>query len=465
MTSIVRAALRRLLDLNPLFTRKMDPSNTFETVMLLCDPTSIEFDPDSSTTGSLPTIVDPITLSALQTASKILQSSSLVVFPTETVYGLAANALSPSATAAIFTTKGRPQDNPLIVHVSSETMLSSLVSSNFVMPHSYKVLMRNFWPGPLTLLFPASNNVPSVVTAGLNTVAIRMPSHPVARALIALSGLPLAAPSANTSGRPSPTRAIHVKNDLNGKIQLILDGGECNVGVESTVVDGLADDGHIRVLRPGGVTVEDLKRVLSGVTANGEPIKVLVHRKDYVDEEMEKQPTTPGMKYRHYSPTCPVYLLMPGSNKEGAQRLVTADTLLGETSIELGDDRSKNTREKIRIGLLSLTDSALTRTLLKKTSITLTSPTVTSLPPPQTIQIEWIPHKLGSMISEDGAEGIYDMAEPARRLFDGLITLDGIGVDVIYVEGMTEEREGLAVMNRVRKAAGRVCWLKLDADV
>ncbi|KIM25901.1 hypothetical protein M408DRAFT_330899 [Serendipita vermifera MAFF 305830] len=443
----------------------MDKPSIYETKVLLCNPLSIEFTPESSLNGTPPSIADPATVSALQTASQILQSSSLVVFPTETVYGLAANALSPSATAAIFTTKGRPQDNPLIVHISSQSMLSQLVSPTFVMPHSYEVLMRTFWPGALTLLFPSSTDVPSTVTAGLNTVAIRMPSHPVARALIALSGLPLAAPSANTSGRPSPTRAIHVKNDLDGKVQLILDGGECDVGVESTVVDGLGPDGHLRVLRPGGVTVEDLKRVLDGVIVHGEPIKVLVHRKDYVDEEVEKQPTTPGMKYRHYSPTCPVYLLMDGSSKEATTPLATIDALLEEVLVELSNGRERDIKDKIQIGLLSLTNSALTRTLLRKTFI-IKPPTATgtSPPPPQGIQIEWIPHELGIITYEDGAEGTYDLAEPARRLFDGLISLDGKGVDLIFVEGVMEEREGLAVMNRVRKAAGRVCWLRVDAE-
>jgi L-threonylcarbamoyladenylate synthase len=298
-------------------------------------------------------------------------------------------------------------------------------------------------------------------------VAIRMPSHPVASALIALSGLPLAAPSANTSGRPSPTRAIHVKNDLGGRVQLILDGGECDVGVESTVVDGLGEDGHIRVLRPGGVTVEDLKRVLEKVLTRGtgsEPIKVLVHRKDYVDEEMEKQPTTPGMKYRHYSPTCPVYLLMNTLETDSrAELLTSADTLLEETVTSLLDGTQRGDgMDKIQIGLLSLTDSALTRTLLKKTSIAYAA---TALQPqPQVTQIEWVTQELGKMVHKDGAEGNYDTAEPARRLFDGLISLDGKGVDVIFVEGVREEREGLAVMNRVRKAAGRVCWLRVDAD-
>jgi L-threonylcarbamoyladenylate synthase len=254
-------------------------------------------------------------------------------------------------------------------------------------------------------------------------------------------------------------------NDLGGRVQLILDGGECDVGVESTVVDGLRKDGHIRVLRPGGVTVEDMKRVLKNVTTGGagsEPIKVMVHRKDYVDEELEQQPTTPGMKYRHYSPTCPVYLLMTGSDTDSRAELPTsADTLLEETLTNLSDNGQRgNGMDKIYIGLLSLSDSALTRTLLKKHSITYATSTL--VPKPRTTQIEWVAQELGKMVHKDGAEGNYDTAEPARRLFDGLISLDGKGVDVIFVEGVREEREGLAVMNRVRKAADRVCWLQVD---
>lgn len=310
------------------------------------------------------------------------------------------------------------------------------------------------------MLFPAGSGIPKVVTSGLDTVAIRMPSHPVARALIALSRLPLAAPSANTSGRPSPTRAGHVKKDLGGRVELILDGGECAVGVESTVIDGLGEDGHIRVLRPGGVTVEDMKRVLKDVATDaGEPVKVLVHQKDYVDEKAEIQPTTPGMKYRHYSPTCPVYLLMGVLDTDScAEPTVSAETLMEEVLTNLSGD-AKN---PIRIGLLTLTDSALTRTLLKKTSIACAA----TMPArqPQTIQVEWVPQELGRVIHRDGAEGTYDMAETARRLFDGLLSLDGKGVDVIFLEGVREEREGLAVMNRARKAAGQVYWLRVGIE-
>ncbi|CAG8738514.1 7139_t:CDS:1, partial [Acaulospora colombiana] len=243
----------------------MDAIKPVQTVVLPCDVSSISFNTPTSNTTT-PVISDPSTLSALQKASDLIQSSSLVVFPTETVYGLAANALSPTATSLIFQTKGRPQDNPLIVHISSLSMLPRLIAPDFQIPPSYKVMMEEFWPGPLTLLFPCNKSVvPREVTAGHDTVGIRMPSHPVARALIAMSDLPLAAPSANTSGRPSPTRASHVADDLQGKVALVLDGGPCGVGVESTVVDGLRGDGHVRVLRPGGVTVEDLKRVLKGV--------------------------------------------------------------------------------------------------------------------------------------------------------------------------------------------------------
>jgi L-threonylcarbamoyladenylate synthase len=278
-----------------------------------CDPSSITFSEDGSVSISAPE-----TETALRAASEILvKDKKVVVFPTETVYGLGASALDPSAVSLIYSTKGRPSDNPLIVHISSRAMLQSLLPPSYTIPPTYAKLMDAFWPGPLTLLFPANPDVvPSKVTAGHPTVAVRMPSHPVARALITLANTPLAAPSANSSGKPSPTKAEHVAADLQGRVSLILDGGPCDVGLESTVVDGLAADGHLRVLRPGGVTVEDLERVVEG-----SGVRVLVHRRDYKDEEQEAAPTTPGMKYRHYAPRSPVYLLMqtsPESPEAGA---------------------------------------------------------------------------------------------------------------------------------------------------
>ena len=194
---------------------------------------------------------------AVETAAVILKNGGLVAIPTETAYGLAANALDPEAVRKIFIAKCRPQDNPLIVHVSSMEEISPLVEK--IDPRLYE-LAEKFWPGPLTVIMKKSDLVPPEVSAGLNTVAIRMPSHECARAIIAAAGVPLAAPSANASGKPSPTEAAHVAQDLDGKIDAIVDGGECSVGVESTVVTLATDPPTL--LRPGGITPEQLISVL-----------------------------------------------------------------------------------------------------------------------------------------------------------------------------------------------------------
>ncbi|CAE6472093.1 unnamed protein product [Rhizoctonia solani] len=380
--------------------------------VLKCNPASVSFDSPSPST-SKHVINDPDTRNALRIATEELQRDQVIVFPTETVYGLAANALNVPAVQRIFSAKGRPSDNPLIVHVSDLAMLYTLLSPGFVLPKTYERMIDAFWPGPLTLLFPADPTiVPSIITAGHPTVAVRMPSHPIARALIASSRLPLAAPSANTSGSPSPTRAIHVERDLGarGKVDVILDGGACDVGLESTVVDGLEPDGHIRILRPGGVTVEQIERAV------GSEVKVLVHKRDYSDSAIENAPTTPGMKYRHYSPGVPVVLLVSiprGENSRSGEELAA---VIG----------SFTTSASRKIGLLLLDDSPLHRALGA-----LDAPT-------------FIHHSLGSIHEPDQA---------ARNLFHGLITLEQDGAETIFVEAVDETKEGLAVMNRVRKAA------------
>lgn len=232
---------------------------------------------------------------SLKEAARLLRSGEVVGIPTETVYGLAANAYDPAAVAKIFEAKGRPQDNPLIVHICEMDMLKDLAAS---VPETAKKLAQAFWPGPLTMIFPKTEKVPYAVTAGLETVAVRMPSHPGAAAVIRESGLPLAAPSANTSGRPSPTRAEHVYHDMNGKIPLILDGGPCEVGVESTVI--LVREESVHLLRPGAVTPEDIRNLGISVT---------------VDEAVEKKlqdgakVLSPGLKYKHYSPKADVIII------------------------------------------------------------------------------------------------------------------------------------------------------------
>jgi L-threonylcarbamoyladenylate synthase len=227
----------------------------------------------------------------LARASQILRGGGLVAFPTETVYGLGANALDGAAVEKIFRAKGRPADNPLIVHVWSEEQLTDLVTQ---VPKQAKRLMEAFWPGPLTIVMNKREAVPEVVSAGLSTVAVRMPSHPVARELLKVCNLPIAAPSANTSGKPSPTKASYVMEDMDGKIDAVIDGGSCQVGVESTVVD-VTEEVPL-LLRPGGVTYRQLTDVLGEVVLNFE-------YKDGV------APKSPGMKYKHYSPNAEVYVV------------------------------------------------------------------------------------------------------------------------------------------------------------
>ncbi|MFW5999456.1 MAG: L-threonylcarbamoyladenylate synthase [Halanaerobiaceae bacterium] len=227
--------------------------------------------------------------------AELLQKGEIVAFPTETVYGLGADATRREAVKKIFAAKGRPVDNPLIVHISEKDQLNRVVEG--ILPSGADGLMEEFWPGPLTLILNRGQGITDTVTAGLETVAVRMPRHPVARALITVSGLPLAAPSANSSGFPSPTRAEHVLQDLEGGIPLVIDGGPCPVGVESTVVDLTAASPEI--LRPGGVPREE--------------IEVALGRQVSVNVSGEKgRPSSPGMKYRHYAPQTPVYLFATG---------------------------------------------------------------------------------------------------------------------------------------------------------
>ncbi|KAJ2900220.1 hypothetical protein IWW38_000640 [Coemansia aciculifera] len=362
-----------------------------------------------------------------------LRLNRCIAIPTETVYGLAANALDSSAVGMIYSAKGRPSDNPLIVHVSSVRMLRALyhlteedpafdldsdwmrqrldkaqASSGGVewpeIPSVYHDPIRRFWPGALTIVVPRPACIPPAVVGGphATTVAVRLPSHPVARAIIAFAGLPLAAPSANASGRPSPTTAAHVIHDLSGRIPLVIDGGACAVGVESTVVDAFSDIAYVGgqlspcVLRPGGVTVEAL-RELGDVWG-----RLRVYRRDFASAELESAPTTPGMKYRHYSPTAPVHLLS-----------ATSDESM-QSAIE------RLSREVGRLGVIAV------------------SP-------------------LSNFSSGDCAlvvRSVADARDMAKRIFALLRELDETEhVDAILVQGLDDRDEGLAVMNRLEKAA------------
>ncbi|KAI7886872.1 DHBP synthase RibB-like alpha/beta domain-containing protein [Mucor mucedo] len=360
-------------------------------------------------------ISDAADRAAIDAAVKWLQQGEAVGIPTETVYGLAANALDAAAVSKIFGAKNRPQDNPLIVHVSSIDMLKSILPDNIV-PDVYLPVIEQHWPGPLTLILPTSSLIPTSVTCGHPTVAVRFPSHPVARSLIEACGFPLAAPSANSSGKPSPTLASHVYHDLQGRIPMILDGGACNVGVESTVLDGLRNPPAI--LRPGGLTYESLQHV-RGME------KLQVYKKHFVDTELEAAPTTPGMKYRHYSPEAKVILIDRLNNQDD-----NYDAKFNRVLREQVESVQNTGAVVSKIGILRTTQKG--EEAVWETQSRLSN------------NIECVSLQMGRSGHPE---------EVARGMFRGLRDLDERNVDLIFVEGISEEREGMAVMNRLRKAA------------
>ena len=237
-------------------------------------------------------------------AAEIIKSGGLVAFPTETVYGLGADALNPEAVKKIYIAKGRPSDNPLILHVGNFNQVYELVEVN----ETAEILMQKFWPAPLTLVMKAKNIIPSVTRGGLDTAAIRMPNNPIALALIKASGTPIAAPSANLSGRPSPTDFESVFNDMNNKIEMILDGGSVEVGIESTVID-ITNPKKILMLRPGGMPREILEETLKT-------------RLEVPDSQSKKR--SPGTRYRHYAPNIPVLILKNGDNFQEFNKIENA---------------------------------------------------------------------------------------------------------------------------------------------
>lgn len=332
-----------------------------------------------------------IDIKKIQYCAEVLKEGGLVAFPTETVYGLGANALDDKTVRKIFEAKGRPSDNPLIVHISDRERLYELVEN---VPRVAPVLMDRFWPGPLTLILDKSDIIPQVITAGLDTVAVRMPSHPVALALIRESGIPLAAPSANTSGRPSPTNAKHVIDDLWGKVDVIIDAGNSKIGLESTVLDLTAEPPMI--LRPGGITLKQLKEVVNDTGIDPGLMK---------RPEKDCRPRSPGMKYTHYSPRADVIII------EGDLKKVTAKIY-------------SLTREYEAAG--------------KKVGILATD---------QTVNL----YSAGELITlgdRDKPETI------AAKLFWALRELDERNVEIILAEGVEYSGIGLAVMNRMSKASG-----------
>ena len=322
-------------------------------------------------------------LTAIQRAAEVLRAGGLVGLPTETVYGLGANALDEKAVACIFEAKGRPQDNPLIVHVCDYAMMHPLVQS---FPKNAQRLTKAYWPGPLTIVLPRTQKIPAMVSAGLPTVAIRMPANPIARAIIDEANLPIAAPSGNVSGRPSPTKAEHMLADMDGKIELIIDGGECRVGVESTVVSFTGD--HPVLLRPGGVTLEMLKEILPDISVAQAVLSRL---------EEGAQAESPGMKYKHYAPKTPVTLI------KGSR----------EAFLSFINQSSEN------LCVLAFEEDI---PFLKKPFL--------------------------SMGKEMNA------ASQAQRLFAALREVDQKKVDHAYVRMPSQEGMGLAVINRLLRAAG-----------
>ena len=237
----------------------------------------------------------------IKKAAEIIKNGGLVGMPTETVYGLGANALNPKAVLDIFKAKGRPADNPLIVHISDVSQIEKFSLAEEI-PEYAKILAKKFWPGPLTMIVKKGKAVPDEVSAGLDTVAIRFPSHPVAQKLISFAGLPVAAPSANLSGSPSPTTPQHVMRDLKGKIPAIIDGGICNVGLESTVIT--LTENPPRLLRPGGITLEQLRDALGDVALDDAVLHKL---------KEGRRAASPGMKYKHYAPKANVTILKGGN--------------------------------------------------------------------------------------------------------------------------------------------------------
>lgn len=258
---------------------------------------------------------------SLARAGEILRRGGLVVFPTETVYGLGANALDSEAAAKIYAAKGRPSDNPLIIHIASPEEADKYAVTCDV----YRRLAEAFMPGPLTVILPKRDCIPSAVTGGLDSVGIRCPENEIARKMIAAAGVPVAAPSANISGKPSPTRAEHVRYDLDGKVDMILDGGECTVGLESTIVK--VENGALTLLRPGGITLDMLEALFGHVEVAAA-----------VTEQLAEgaRPLSPGMKYRHYAPSAPLFLL-DGSDEKRVAYCRAAD---GETLLLVFDEEA-----------------------------------------------------------------------------------------------------------------------------
>lgn len=329
----------------------------------------------------------PATPENIARAAEVIKNGGLVAFPTETVYGLGANALDVKAVTGIFTAKGRPTADPLIVHLSSQEQAPLVARS---VTETASRLMQAFWPGPLTLILPKQPQIPNLVTSELDTVAARVPNHPVALALIEAAGLPIAAPSANRFGHTSPTTAQHVWHDLRGRIDLILDGGSAAIGVESTVLD--ASTSPARILRPGGVTREMLEALIGPVTVLGQKRKA------------EPGLPSPGLLEKHYAPRAEMILFV-GDNARDALNACLAEQRLGR-----------------KVGVLAADEDA--RALEQSGAVV---------------------YRLGS-----------DLNSIARHIYAGMRWLDRQGVDLILCRDYGASGLGLAVRDRLTRAAGKV---------
>lgn len=328
--------------------------------------------------------------------AEVIRKGGLVCFPTETVYGLGASAFNADAVNNIFKAKGRPADNPLIVHISDYKMLELVTDCDGIQRDILDKLADEFWPGPLTLIAHRDDAVPANVSCGLDTVGIRFPSHPIAQALIEAAGVPIAAPSANLSGKPSPTRGAHVIEDMMGRVDIIIDGGNCEVGVESTVFDIAGE--QMSILRPGAVTLEQISSVV-------ESADELDWMKPH-DNATEK-PRSPGLKYRHYAPKATVKIC------DGEPSAVVSHIL---------SEIKKAKNEGYSCGVLATDESFC---YYKEDNVVVLS--------------------LGSL---------QDSLEQASNLFHCLRRFDDMGVNMVFAEALPKGGTGDAVMNRLYRAAG-----------
>jgi L-threonylcarbamoyladenylate synthase len=344
--------------------------------------------------------VDPVrpSLETIRYAAEVIRSGGLVAFPTETVYGLGADAYSEEAVKKIYLVKGRPADNPVIVHICEVSQLECVATK---IPEDAYKLIKRMWPGPLTLILPKNPTLPSIVTSGLESVAVRMPAHPVASQLIRAAETPIAAPSANLSGKPSPTRGEHVVQDFRSKIEVILDAGETLYGVESTIINLLSDPPML--LRPGAYPLEEVENALGRRVVVPEFARGLGNA---------TKALAPGMKHRHYAPDTPV-VLVEASDYSATDKLVEA---VREVILEYK-------RQRLKVALVSY------------------------------VETSQFYKGLADRLLVMGSRG--NFFEVARNLFSTLRMVDSLGVDVAVIEGVEEKGLGLAIMNRLRKAAAK----------